>query len=264
MHDPQTVAFDIKSPFRRKPDSFWPKGYRPTLITIWHVDPEDHRGKCGTRGDDSCGWFTPPFSPEDRDRMHKLAAQQYGQIFEKQRAIAEGKEYFRICFVPSVYDAIYWSWRAIKYHESKRHPWQYGRARNALTASELEDIYSLASCPVDNLRLTFSDVKDGETFTKFFMLVYRAWLRHQRPWYKHPRWHFWHWSIQVHPWQTFRRWAFSRCAGCGKRFTWGYSPVSHQWDSPRPKLFRGEVGVYHSECSEMTMKLHKEPTKGAA
>lgn len=51
MHDPMTVAFDVKSPFREKPSAMWPKGYRNTIATIWHVDPE----RDGT--DDSCGWF---------------------------------------------------------------------------------------------------------------------------------------------------------------------------------------------------------------
>lgn len=47
MHDPMTVAFDIRNPFVR-PDKH---GYRPPLVTVWHVDPEtDHT-------DDSCDWF---------------------------------------------------------------------------------------------------------------------------------------------------------------------------------------------------------------
>ena len=50
MHDPMTVAFEIRSPIKRK-NKFFPEGYRQSLVTIWHVDPE----KDGT--DDSCGWF---------------------------------------------------------------------------------------------------------------------------------------------------------------------------------------------------------------
>ena len=44
MHDPMTVAFDIKYPWWRK-SSLFPKGYHSSFITIWHVDPD-------IRGDD--------------------------------------------------------------------------------------------------------------------------------------------------------------------------------------------------------------------
>lgn len=68
-------------------------------------------------------------------------------------------------------------------------------------------------------------------------------------WQLHPRWHVWHWRIQIHPVQDFKRWAFSRCAGCGRRFAFGYSPVSHSWNGTGPRWFRGERGVFHSECA---------------
>lgn len=246
MHDPMTVAFDIKSPFRRAPDKFWPKGYRNTLITIWHVDPEDRRGMCVRRDDDTCGWFVPPYPPEARDRIRELGRRQYETIFGKQWALAEGKSYAGVCYLPTSYDAIYWAWRAIKHAESKRSGWQYGKS---LTAAELNQIYSLDANPVDNLRSIVDEVKDADSCARFFMTVYNSYLRFNRPWYRHPRWHVWHWRIQFHPWQKFRRWVFSRCAGCGKRFPWGYSPTSLGWDSERPKIFRGEKGVYHSECS---------------
>ena len=248
MYDPMTVAHEIKSPLRGKPSKLWPKGYRKTLVTIWHVDPEKNRqGMCSRRGDDTCGWFTPPYSIADRDQVKKLAAQQYPQVFEKQMRTSEGASYARVCFEPDCHAAIYWSWRAIKHKFAPRGPWQYGKA---LTIAEKDAIYDLATCPVDNLQFTFKQVKDAESFEEFFFCIYRAYIRFHRPWYKHPRWHFWHWRLQIHPWQTFRRWAFSRCAHCGKGFAWGYSPVSHSWDSKRPKLFRSEEGVYHSECSD--------------
>ena len=69
-----------------------------------------------------------------------------------------------------------------------------------------------------------------------------------RPWWKHPRFHFWHWRFQVHPLQDLKRWLFSRCASCGKRFSWGYAPVSDSWDSEGPSWFHSEQGVYHHKC----------------
>lgn len=62
------------------------------------------------------------------------------------------------------------------------------------------------------------------------------------------RFHFWHWRLQIHPIQNLKRWLFSRCAGCGKRFSWGYSPVTKQWGGPGPRWFHGEVGKYHYDC----------------
>lgn len=231
MHDPSTVAHEIKWPIR---------------VTIWHEDPLNFKDKCGCRDDDSCGWFTPPYSPAEREAIQKLAKEQYRQIFGKQVATAEGKDYAYVCNEPDCLSAIYWSWRAIKHRYRPRGPWQYG---TRLTAGEHEQIYELATCPVDNLQLTFRQVKDDASFEPLFFCVFKAYLRHHRPWYRHPRWHFSHWRFQVHVWREFRRWAFSRCAGCGGRFTWGYCPVSFQWDKPRPKIFRSEVGSYHDKCA---------------
>lgn len=128
MHDPMTVAFEIKSPFRKK-SSIRPSGWwRDTLITIWHVDP------CSDGTDDSC-------------------------------------------------------------------------------------YYALRD-------------KHGFKSPKT-----RRW-----------RFHFWHWRIQIHPIHSFKRWMWSRCSGCGGSFAWGYAPTSRSWDSTGPRWFRGEEGIYHSDC----------------
>lgn len=66
------------------------------------------------------------------------------------------------------------------------------------------------------------------------------------------RFHVHHWRVQVHPWQRFRRWAFTRCAWCGGRSSKG-DPVnvSHQWHGPRGPWWRGEPGLFHSDCSSV-------------
>jgi hypothetical protein len=53
MHDPLTVAFEIRYPWKkyRNPRGPWEKDYRAPFITIWHRDPE-RKGD-----DDSCDWF---------------------------------------------------------------------------------------------------------------------------------------------------------------------------------------------------------------
>lgn len=71
-----------------------------------------------------------------------------------------------------------------------------------------------------------------------------------RTWKRHVH----HWRLQVHPWQHFRRWAFTRCAWCGGRsrrgdyvnvgLGWGHeSKPKHWWES--------EVGLYHGDCSSI-------------
>jgi len=78
--------------------------------------------------------------------------------------------------------------------------------------------------------------------------VMRAYLRHHRPWWKHPRWHVHHWSIQVHFIQNLKRWLFSRCASCGERFSWGYAPVTPKWEGTGPLWFKSETKIYHHKC----------------
>src|SRR5262249_7124008 len=149
----------------------------------------------------TCGWHTPPSTPEVRERIRKLGRREYGTIFAKLHAVQEGKDYAYVCYAPSEYDAIYWTWWSIK------HELQGGRH---LTRGELDYIYNLASTRVDTLRHIVAGVRNAEQCGDFFLTVSRCFIRYNRPWYRHPRWHFWHWRFQVHPWQQARRWLFSR------------------------------------------------------
>jgi hypothetical protein len=88
--------------------------------------------------------------------------------------------------------------------------------------------------------------------------IYGWILREQRPWYKHPRWHLWHWQIQVHPWQQMRRFLLTRCERCGRGFAYGESPVTDSWDRVKPKFLRGEVGLRHSCCGSVATNEEKE------
>lgn len=174
MHDPLTVAFEIRSPFKQPPDRFFPKGYRPSWATIWHRDPEK-RGD-----DDSCDWFA-----------------------------------------------------------------------TSLTDAETEAGLGLLTNEFDNVLDAFEQVS-AHRAERVMLAQWRAARRfyRPRPWYKHPRWHIRHWRLQVHPLQAFCRWMWSRCAGCGGHFSWGYSPISDFWESDGPRLFKGEPGVRHHECSQ--------------
>lgn len=271
MHDPSTVAFEIKYPWVSSVTMFKDGSkhkYRSSFITIWHEDPlhftgADGKRLCGCRDDDSCGWYAPPFTQTDRDRIQKLAREQFGHIWAKLKAVAEGKDYAYVCNMPEdCYDAIYWTWRAIKQKEKPRGRWMYHE--RGLSIAELRYIYDLATNPVDNLKMRMMEVKDEDTCEDWFLLIYKQFLRFNRPWYRHPRWHIQHWRFQVHPWRTFRRWAFSRCAGCGGRFAWGESPTGFNWDPPKPKFFCSEVDVYHSDCAGKRMALQRAEPAGTA
>lgn len=262
MHDPSTVAFTIKRPWPSRA-KFMGRRYWPTLITIWHEDPMDFSKVEGGRSDDSCGWSSPLLRKGEREYWEKHAERQYCELFSKRVAIAEDKSYARVCYeVPDCYTAVYWIWRHIKHEHLKgkwyyRQPWQYG---NRPSASEMEAIMNLATNPVDNLQWAFKadaiyppGERNGEhdDFNRFFFSVLRCYRRHHRPWYRHPKWHVHHWRLQIHPWQTLRRWLFTRCCRCGERFAYGESPCTSSWDSERPGWFKGEKNVYHANCGDI-------------
>lgn len=178
MHDPMTVAFEIPNIFMKK--SNW--GYRPSLVTIWHRDPEKRGPDPRSHGDDSCGW-----------------------------------------------------------------PWPM------LNQSELNYCERLIDSEVDNVRGWFGrwDEKDAMKLMEMkghLRQAFRLFKSLQRPWYRHPRWHIWHWELQIHPVQDFKRWAFSRCAKCHKRFPWGYSVISGSWEGTGPRWFYSEKNVFHQGC----------------
>lgn len=66
------------------------------------------------------------------------------------------------------------------------------------------------------------------------------------------RWHVHHWRLQVPALQALRRWALTRCEWCGGRSTKGHrANVSHQWDREPGPWWRGERGLFHTDCSSV-------------
>lgn len=246
MHDPSTVAFEIKSPFRSAPSQFWPKGYRNTLVTIWHEDPESD----GT--DDSCGWFKrarhgdPKVLEQIRKDFDFDWDPDYGGWFNK-----DGSPALSVSAV-----TLNMFRRAAGVHFGA--DW---RATDRFMRRRLYDILWFAENPTDSMRTAIVQKYGREPredrVASAASVIYGCILRWEQPWYRHARWHVWHWRLQIHPWQTFRRWALSRCAGCGSGFAWGYSPTSFGWGGKRPKFLCGEVGIYHSECADKVMRDHR-------
>ena len=208
------------------------------MLTIWHIDPESGGS------DDSCGWVSK-VTKAQREQAYKLGTEMYGDIFGRRSAFQGNKDYAHVCFEPSTYEAVYWVWCALK-HQGKK-GYRFGKS---LSAAELEFIMALSSEPLDNLQSTVARVNSAEVCGEFFYLVERARLRFIRKWYQHPRWHVWHWRLQWHHLQAFKRWAFSRCQKCGGRFTWGYSPISQCWHGKGPQWFKNGENVFHHHCSE--------------
>ena len=115
-----------------------------------------------------------------------------------------------------------------------------GWFRPRLTDKELVWCKGLIEHPEDNLQHFFADARDTHEMRGRLAIIIRNYKGFKRPWWKHPRWHFWHWRLQVHPLQNLKRWLFTRCAGCGQRLGW-HSPAFAGWS-------QGERGTYHRQC----------------
>ncbi len=275
MHDPCTVAFEIRSPFwaykpwpkvlpykgaprkkrrtarnweelspeqRNGRDKFWKKGYRNTIVTIWHTDPE----RDGS--DDSCGWCYPRLKPEQIERLKNAAwgegRDPYFLRCKRKKWVGtrhEAEAMYRglVLFVADHLGI------KLSYEQAAR------KSSRAIHHPDCSDAAS-AFCFRPGWHTNFdTDTPDQrqEVFMGVICGISRELLRERRHWWQHPKWHIHHWKFQVHPVQQFKRWAFSRCCKCGKGFTWGYSPISNQWHGMGPRWFRGERDVMHHECS---------------
>lgn len=232
MHDPMTVAHEIKLPWK------W-RGHRPTILTIWHVDPE----KDGS--DDSCGWFMRARHC-DQEKLDKIARDfefqwshgvpepwfnKDGDPNYSPQAITLGM--FRIA--ANVHFG-HWSWRA-----------------DAFLRRNVFDILHFAENSCDSL-YTFivqpwgqDDRDTPEKRARAAACIVYSWIcRADRPWWKHPKWHWWHWHLQFHPWQQIKRYFWDRCAVCGKRGFYGQSAIGN-WDGDR---------IWHAECDDRMRQQH--------
>lgn len=260
MHDPMTVAFDIKRPWPRltRPGierKLYGRFYWPTIVTIWHVDPE----KDGT--DDSCGWFKRARhgDPAVLEAIRKDFAfhwdASYGGWFDK-----DGAPLMSTAGI--VLQMFFLAARIAFRGTFDRHGWRRGRA---FCRRWLFDILGFAENATDSMHSfvvqQYGPSPREERIDHAAAIVYGCILRWSQPWYRHARWHVWHWQIQIHAVQAFKRWAFSRCAKCGSRFRWGYAPVSYGWHGGGPRWFRGEPGVYHADCLRPSVSAEATATE---
>lgn len=250
MHDPMTVAFEIKSPIKRKSKLF-PDGYRNTLVTIWHVDPE----KDGT--DDSCAWFKRA-RHGDKSKFEKVL-REVDYDWDKTSLSDDGKTtYFFGYFHPSgeplfspIAIGLGLFWRVALIHFDNN----FDKAK-AFMRKYHYDIIHFAENPTDSMIDTITNKyneKRGARVHSMANMIYGCVLRWTQKWWQHPRWHVHHWKLQIHALGNFKRWAFSRCCKCGKGFSWGYCPVTNSWNGTGPLWFRSEKNIMHSNCSETSV-----------
>lgn len=286
MHDPMTVAHEIKYPwyahrpwpkeFRKDPSSWgikrgwekmtpqqrknrsqmWPDGYRETFITIWHVDPE----RDGS--DDSCGFGYVRLTKKQREILrnacwfesrepHFLCCRDktWSGTHSDAEALYRGLVLLvcRVLRLPITFD------QAAKYAAEAIH---------IRTCGKFGDTFCFLPGYHSNSQKD-SEHDREDHFLGILCGVARNILTDRRPWWRHPKWHLWHWKIQCHPLQAFKRWAFSRCSKCGGRFKWGYSPVTNSWNGTGPLWFRSEKDTFHSDCNRPADPCVAENTQAA-
>lgn len=243
MHDPMTVAFEIRRPWPKRSSNFNGRRYWPTMATIWHVDPE----KDGT--DDSCGWFMR--ARHGDPKTLKKIEQDFA--FEWSHGVPYGwfdeQEYPNFAISSIVLHMVRKAAFAVFKEDWKK--------TDRFVRNNLVDILSFAENPMDSMHSVLLDYykrKHDEPLIReervkhAAEIIYPWVLRHARPWWRQPKWHTHHWQIQIDFLQTLKRWLWSRCAMCGKRFAWGAAPVTTQWHGKGPQWFKGEQNVHHMRC----------------
>lgn len=249
MHDPNIVAFEIKYPWwkskpwpkgvasygqmtlrqQRRRSPHWKEGYRETFITIWHRDPE----RDGS--DDSCGWSRnkkkerdPRFVAliEDIKKFDCRADSDWQQLFQKSARIPHPN-----------FPALQWINFGDAYCITYAMLWQIANRdgnRKWFDKHGVQAAHNLVYSTIDSI---------ASCSSLFGMIdcIASHYARKTRPWWKHPRWHLWHWRIQCHPLQLLKRCLFDRCAICGGRFKYGET-VCGNWEGN---------AIWHPRCDRV-------------
>lgn len=254
MHDPMTVAFEIYYPWHKR---FWQTDrqylkekntkFHTPFITIWHNDPE----KDGT--DDSCGWFMRS-RHGDKKLLEKIVKRFEFDWDRTFTSNSSGIQYAcglfflngmpHLSVVGIVLNLFFQA--AMEIFGSREKAVKY-------IQSNLFEILFFAENPVDSIvnsiTLKFgNDERREDRIKNMASIIYGYILRDIRPWYKHPRWHVWHWSFQIHPLQGIKRYLFDRCAICKRGFKWGESVIGN-WDGDK---------IWHEVCDK---QLQCEPKR---
>lgn len=228
MHSPETVAFEIYLGKKKKENG----GYRDPLITIWHIDPE----KDGT--DDSCGWFIR-LRHANQDIYEKIVKEFDFNWDKTFKSSSSGFVYNSGWFNPEgenmlsvqgiVINMYLW---ASKIHYSHNDKVDAGTAWDKsfkFLNKNWAQIMYFAENITDSMRdviLRKYERGCNEPYTpdardkwirNCASIIYTDFLRRERRWYQHPKWHVHHWKIQFHSIQNLKRRYWDKCCVCGKR-----------------------------------------------
>lgn len=259
MHDPKTVAFQIYLGRKQKKNGH----YKTPLITIWHTDPEAD----GT--DDSCGWFIR-LRHADQEVYEKIIKEfesewdntftgENGHIYNTGWFNKEGENILSvqgIVFNMYLYASkiVFNPYGKISPGKAWNKSWRFmDKHRASITYFAENNRDSMRDTIVRKFErgcnVEYTPVKRTEMIRNCASIIYTDILRKNRKWYRHPRWHIHHWSIQFHPLQNLKRRFWDKCSVCGKR---GFkSAAMGSWSGK---------SIWHQECdrSEKTNLTQKQ------
>lgn len=255
MHSPETVAFEIKSPFKKK-NFLFPNGHREPIITIWHNDPE----KDGT--DDSCGWFIRLRHADKKvyEQIVKEFESEWDRTFKSESGYVYNCGWFSpegdnilsvqgIVFNMYLYASkiVFNPFNKISPDKAWKKAWNFmNKHRASITYFAENNRDSMRDIIVRKFErgcnVEYTAKKRMELIERCANVIYTDILRKNRKWYQHPKWHIHHWSIQFHPLQNLKRRYWDKCCVCGKR---GFkSSAMSDWDGTKR---------WHQECDTNTL-----------
>lgn len=251
MHSPETVAFEIYLGRKQKKNGH----YRSPIITIWHNDP------CKDGTDDSCGWFIR-LRHADKDVYENIVKEFESEWDGTYTSENSGYTYNCGWFNPEgdnilsvqgiVFNMYLYASKIIFYNSGKISPTKAWNKAFSFMNKHRSQITYFAENNRDSMRGVivrkyqrgcnekYTPEKRLEFIRECASIVYTDILRKIRPWYKHPRWHIWHWSIRFHPFINIKRRFWDKCSVCGKR---GFKGSAYSdW---------GGTKIWHEKCDNL-------------
>ena len=220
---------------KKSRSQMWPEGYRESWFTIWHVDPE--LDGC----DNSCGFGYVHLTRKQVEILRNAAwhegqnphflccpAKEWSGTITEAESLQRGLALLvcRVLRIKITFD------QAAKYASEATHILDVGRFGSQFCF--LPGYHTNSGRDTPELR--------QDHFHSILCGAARTILTDRRPWYHHPRYHFWHWKIQWRFGQKVYRWLFSKCAVCGKRFSkWGDTNVIGNWEGDK---------IWHGDCDK--------------
>ncbi len=210
MHDPTTLAFSIKWPWKGKHD------YRHSIIDIWHCDP------CKDGTDDSCGWFKRSRHGDKKvlEKIAKRFEEDWDRVYMSETEDEEtGKSSIYFCgyFCPNGDPHL--SVNAIVNNLIFLAAFEHFKSRDKaikFCQKHCFEIMLFGENPFDSLHASITRKFYGrkpETahqrkyrIEELASIIYGWILRADLKWYQHARWHLHHWSIKIVVLQDFVRW----------------------------------------------------------